>query len=215
LRDHFNDTHSPVSLADVMLKVLLMVFIAMTVLALVAKKNNEESNIKKKAEYQITAEWNKEQNPDIDCDVDLWVRNPNGQLVFWRARENNLMNIERDDVGMRNDFIRLPDGRSVKNEEDMEYWYLRGIIPGEYTVNLHLYACAVELQQVDPTYTLDIPVEVKLTRLNPRMQIIEVRQVKLTKVYQELTVMNFTLAGDGAVSKITDIPVDLIRGDGQ
>lgn len=206
--------HSPVSLADVMLKVLLMVFLSMTVLALIAKKNAEEGNVKKKAEFQITAEWNKTRDTQIDCDVDLWVRNPEGQIVFWRTKENALMNIERDDIGMRNDTIILADGKEINNPEDMEYWYLRGIIPGEYTVNLHLYACLKGEKAISfgNATVIPVPVEIKLIKLNPRMQLMETRTVILDTLWQEKTAFNFTLSATGEVSRITDIPMKLING---
>lgn len=192
-----------------MLKVLLMVFLSMTILALIAKKNAEEGNVKKKAEYQITAEWNKSRDRKIDCDVDLWVRNPNGQVVFWRSKENALMNIERDDIGTRNDFITLDNGQIIENPEDAEYWFLRGIIAGEYTVNLHLYACRMSGSYMSNFFdpVVPLPVEVKLTKLNPRMKIMYVKTITLTKLWEEVTVMNFTLSATGELEKVTQIPM--------
>lgn len=216
MRESFNDHHSPISLADVMLKVLLMVFLSMTVLALIAKKNAEEGNVKKKAEYQITAEWNKTRSDDVDCDVDLWVKNPNGQIVFWRVKDNSMMNIERDDIGKRNDYITLGTGEVVENPEDMEYWYLRGLIPGEFTVNLHLYACRVGNEFVSAgTPIPPVDVEVKLVKLNPKMKIMYVESVTLTELWQQETVMNFTLAASGELEKVTHIPINLFSSEVQ
>jgi hypothetical protein len=216
LRSQFNDSHSPISLADVMLKVLLMVFLAMIVLSVIAKKKAEDGNIRKKAEYMATIEWNKERDDAIDCDIDMWVRNPEGQIVFWRSRENALMNVERDDLGKRNDFLKLPTGETILNPEDKEYWYLRGIVAGEYTINVHAYTCMIDGNYVSfEKRPLNKPLKVlvQLIRLNPKMELAAMKEVTIESMWQEKTAMNFTLDAAGNVSNITDIPVPLVSSD--
>jgi hypothetical protein len=210
LRDSYSDLVSPVTLSDVMLKVLLMIFVMYMVVSVIAKKHNEDGNIKKKAEFSIVAEWNESRDTNINCDVDLWVRNPDGQLVYWRMKENALMNIERDDIGLRNDSFINPNGETITNDEDAEYWYLRGIVAGEYTVNLHLYACS----QIDKFISYrktplpaPMPVKVTLRKLNPRDQIIHTQSVELTHIWQESTAFNFTITAAGDVTSVTHIPM--------
>ena len=70
-KNHYDSNSAPISLSDIMLKVTLMLFVMYLVIAVIEKKKNEESNILKKAEFQITAEWNKARDPNVDCDVDL------------------------------------------------------------------------------------------------------------------------------------------------
>lgn len=204
---------SPVTLADVMLKVLLMVFVMYMVLTVIAKKK-EEGNIRRDAEFQIIAQWNKAHDPAVDSDVDLWVRNPDDQIVYWRSKENALMNIERDDIGSRNDKLTDASGNVVLNPEDAEHWYLRAIVPGEYTVNLHLYSCGDGHDNfISSSYQLQkpLPVEVRLTKLNPKSKLETVQTVLMTEVWQEKTAFNFTLSAGGNVTNITQIPVRLIN----
>ncbi len=48
------------------------------------------------------------------------------------------MHLDRDDLGERNDAIEVA-GRRVLNPLNQEIVSIRGILPGEYVVNLHLY----------------------------------------------------------------------------
>lgn len=188
-----------------------MLFVMFLVATVIQKKKNDEGNIKKKAEYTITAEWNKGRDPNIDCDVDLWVRNPEGQIVFWRSKENAMMNIERDDIGMRNDYFVNANGETILNDEDAEYWYLRAIIPGEYTVNVHLYSCknkdGYSSVAGDPIPL--VAVDVRLTKLNPRAELIETRNVTFDGLWQQKTAFQFTLDSSGNVTGTTQIPTSL------
>lgn len=210
--NQFDEPTSPVTLADVMLKVLLMVFVMYMVLAVVAKKN-DEGNVSKKAEFQITAEWNKARDPAIDCDIDLWVRNPDGQIVYWSSKENDVMNIERDDIGARNDSFVNERGETINTNEDKEYWYLRAVKPGEYTANLHLFSCLNGgIYSSRPADIIKpVSVEVKLTKLNPKSNIIDVKMVSLDTIWGEKTAFNFTINGTGEVTKITQIPTKIIN----
>ena len=193
-----------------MLKVLLMVFVMYMVLAVVAKKN-DEGNLSKKAEFLVTAEWNKDRKTEIDCDVDLWVRNPEGQIVYWRSKENALMNIERDDVGTRNDKFTNANGEVIDANEDKEYWYLRALMPGEYTANLHLYACLKGTVYLSgPISIPSLPVEVRLTKLNPKSKLVENKSIIFDTIWQEKTAFNFTINASGEVTKITQIPTKLV-----
>ena len=71
-------------------------------------------------------------------DIDTWVQDPAGNLVWFRAREAGLMHLDRDDRGLTNDVI-VVNGKQVVNPLNQEVVTLRGIAPGEYTVNVHYY----------------------------------------------------------------------------
>jgi hypothetical protein len=49
------------------------------------------------------------------------------------------MNLDRDDTGSSNNMITLPDGRVVKSAYNEEQVEIRGLIEGEYIINLHMY----------------------------------------------------------------------------
>ena len=61
----------------------------------VAKKGD----VIKKAEYMVVIEWNHEYNDDID----LWVKDPAGNVVSFLRKSHGLMHLEKDDLGYSND----------------------------------------------------------------------------------------------------------------
>jgi hypothetical protein len=66
---------------------------------------------------------------EVDADVDLWVQAPGDLPVGYSNKGGAVFNLLRDDLGQRADATGL----------NYETSYSRGIPPGEYTVNLHLY----------------------------------------------------------------------------
>lgn len=63
-----------------------------------------------KAEYIITITW-EDDSPD---DVDTWVEDPEGQILWFRTPEAGLLHLDRDDRGLVNDTITIAGGRSSK-----------------------------------------------------------------------------------------------------
>lgn len=213
MRGSYEGYESPISLADIMLKIVMVLFVMWLAAELQAKKKSEDSNLQKKAEFVATAEWNKERDPELDCDVDLWVRNPDGDAVYFSHKEGNGMNIERDDLGNRNDSLVTSTGETLINPEDKEYWYLRVIKPGEYSINVHLYGCKDQDMYSSRMRPRRVPVDVELIKLNPRMVLVQRKVVILEKVWDEKTAFNFTLDGTGNVSSVTDIQVKMVNSD--
>lgn len=78
--------------------------------------------------------------PPGDTDIDLWVTGP-GEIVpvGYSNKGGLLFNLLRDDLGDR------PDATPLNYENT----YSRGIIAGEYIVNVHCYRCPVVPQMVD------------------------------------------------------------------
>ena len=67
--------------------------------------------------------------PGMDSDVDLWVQAPGDMPVGYSNKGGAVFNLLRDDLGHQLDLSGL----------NYESSYSRGVVPGEYTVNLHLY----------------------------------------------------------------------------
>jgi len=126
--------HVGVGFTDLLFNALLG-FVVMFVLAFILINPIAKSGaIDPKAEFLITLSW-----PDGRReDVDLYVEDPAGELVWFRSREAGLMHLDRDDLGERNDVI-VVGGRQVVSPLNQEMVSIRGILPGEYVVNLHLY----------------------------------------------------------------------------
>ena len=93
--------------ADPFTDLLFNVLLGFTFLFLVAimfmNPKARTGIIDPKAEYILTVAW-ADNNPD---DVDVWVEDPEGRLVWFRAPEVGLLHLDRDDRGLVNDTIRI------------------------------------------------------------------------------------------------------------
>ena len=180
---------------------LLAIFICLFCLTfiLMAKKIEKEKKVESKAEFLITITWPEESSNDVDT----YVEDPIGNLVFFRSREKGLLHLDRDDLGTKNDTIILPDGTIYEVKENREIVTIRGIIPGEYTVNVHMY-----LHKDDKKETL---VTVKLEKINPRVKMITIKEVILKENGDEKTAFRFKLDKEGDVLSVNDLQKDLAR----
>jgi uncharacterized protein YfaP (DUF2135 family) len=141
-----------------------------------------------KAEYIITTTW-EDENPD---DIDLWVEDPKGNIIWFRNREAGLVHLDRDDRGMLNDTIETA-GETVTNPLNQEVVTIRGVVPGEYVVNLHYYA--TETGQ-------PVKAAVRLDKVNPSLKVIDYTKLTLEKKGDEQTALRFTLDADGEVTDV-------------
>jgi hypothetical protein len=150
-----------------------------------------------KAEYIITIRW-EDYSPD---DIDVWVEDPEGSLVWFRNPEAGLLHLDRDDRGILHDKITI-DGEEISNPLNQEVVTIRGIVPGEYIVNLHYYATDTN-QPVD--------VDVTLAKVNPVLEIEYYRKVTLEEVGDEVTVFRFTIGRNGEIRNTNRLPKRLVQ----
>ena len=145
-------------------------------------------NVNMKAEYIITVDW-KDNLPD---DIDLWVKDPNGEIVSYLKKDAGWLHLDRDDRGVVNDKIII-DGKEVIYPINREVVTLRGIIPGEYVVNLYLY-----------DHKSNSPVEAKIIieKVNPSLRLVFVGDVVLKNEDSELTITKFRLDSEGNFKSI-------------
>lgn len=180
---------------DLLINVLTgMVFLFMITTLLIQTQQQHDEGIKKDAQYIITMTWPSE----INCDVDIWVRDPNNKTVNFRAKDVDIMHIERDDQGWRNDGIQDKNDNNALNLPNEETWVLRGKMPGEYNVNVHLYSCTFQGKAVEIGTAVSIPVIVKLIQINPTISDLITQKVVLEKIWQEKTAFNFKLKTDNS-----------------
>jgi hypothetical protein len=149
-----------------------------------------------KAEYIITITW-ADNNPD---DVDTWVEDPNGNLIWFRNREAGLVHLDRDDRGTVNDTLNI-NGEEIQNPLNQEVITIRGVVPGEYIVNVHYYA--TETQQ-------PLPVTVKVAKVNPALEIVYYGETILEKKGDEKTAVRFVIDKSGTVRSISHINKSLV-----
>ena len=90
-----------------------------------AKQAQTSQGVTSPGNVMIEARW-----PDeMDADVDLWVQAPGDVPVGYSNKSGAIFNLLRDDLGVNVDPTKL----------NYEVSYSRGIPPGEYAINLHLY----------------------------------------------------------------------------
>lgn len=138
----------------------------------------------------IEAHW----QGDLDADVDLWVQGPGDVPVGYSNKGGGLFNLLRDDLGKQMDL----------SDQNYEVSYSRGLLPGEYTVNLHLYRNRSSLQAIP----VKVVTSVKKGQNKVSKQIL-VSDVAMDREGQERTVFRFRLDEEGRL--IQDSVTTLFR----
>lgn len=197
------DDGSFVPFTDILLNVLMgfsiMVFIAFSLI----RPEMLTGDVEVKADYLITTTW-PDNHPD---DIDTYVQDPGGNIVWYHNPEAGLLSLERDDRGNFKDVVVI-NGERITNPLNQETVTMRGIIAGEYVVNVHHYVA----NGVDP-----VPVTVKVERINPELEIVYYGTVELDHRGDEETVVRFTLDEEGNWSDLNDRSkslTQLVRGGG-
>ena len=179
-------------LFNVLLGFILLFFISIIFL----NPQDDAGKVDIEAEYVITVTW-ADNSPD---DIDAWVEDPEGRVAFYKKRETNIIHLDRDDRGMLNDRLEV-DGKEVENPLNQEVLALRGMMPGEYTVNVHYYE----------SETLEaVPVSVKVARVNPVYEIAYYGVTTLEQKGEEKTAVRFSILPDGSISGINKLPKKLV-----
>ncbi len=190
--------HSQIGVAftDLLFNALLG-FVVMFMLAfLLINPVAKSGAIDPKAEFLVTLNW-PDGRPE---DVDLYVEDPSGALVWFRNREAGLMHLDHDDLGQRNDAVEVA-GRLIVNPINQEIVSIRGIVPGEYVVNVHLYRA----ESHDP-----VPAEVKVEKLNPKVELVFSGPVTLNEQGDERTAVRFLIGADGRVLDVNRLSKQLV-----
>lgn len=189
----------------------VVLFILTTLLIAPISKKTE--GIKKNADYIISMEWPE----NIDCDIDMWVRDPLNNIVSYKITESGLMYYERDDMGQRRSIFDVAGKQIVIDPDNKEYVTLRGTFPGEYIINVHVYSCkaANEEKSLPINSTVNIPVDVELTKVNPDLVTIKKVRVTMTQVWQEQTAIRFILNDDKNVVRLLSDYVSVMGNKGE
>ena len=176
--DEFDDDTTDTVFRDVIL-LTLVGFVAMVIMLLphIQKKKEETEDHKAPGNVIVEMHWPSE----MSVDVDLWVRAPKSTPVGFWNQGNDVFNLLRDDLGIEGD----------ATNENYEISYSRGIRPGEYIVNVHMYGLV-------PT-GLVVPVTVVVSvraKYDSARQILTTT-VKLRQRNQEETAFRFRLTAEG------------------
>lgn len=189
----------------------VVLFILTTLLIAPITQKNE--GIKKNADYIVSMEWPE----NIDCDIDMWVRDPQNNIVSYKMPESGLMYYERDDMGQRRSIFDVAGRQTVIDPDNKEYVTFRGTFPGEYVINVHVYSCK------DPSgekglpinTTVNVPVDVELTKINPDLVTVRKVRVTMTQVWQEKTAIRFVVNEDKNVVRLMTDFVSVMGNRGE
>jgi hypothetical protein len=156
-------------------------FVAMVILLLPhlnPKGEDAKASTEPPGNVMVEVRW-----PDqLDTDVDLWIEAPGDVPVGYSNKGGAIFNLLRDDLGRKADATDL----------NYEVTYSRGIPPGEYTVNVHLYRNAGAVLPIPVT----VVTSVKKAPAERARQLLA-SKVELVHEGQELTVYRFRLSEKG------------------
>jgi len=182
----------------------VMLFKALQVIAflffialLTVSPDSKEGKIDSKAEFIITMDW-PDNHPD---DLDLFVQDPAGNIAWYRHREAGFLTLDRDDRGGTNDFI-IVNGKKIASPIREEIVTVRGIVPGEYTVNVSHFQA---------TTGQPVAANVKVQKLNPTTQVIFDNKLMLDHSGDEKTALRFRLDTEGKVIDVQQRPKSLLE----
>ncbi|MCU7931052.1 MAG: hypothetical protein KZQ90_09640 [Candidatus Thiodiazotropha sp. (ex Codakia rugifera)] len=153
--------------------------------------------INPKADFLISVTW-ADNSPD---DIDTWMEGPNGQLIWFKNPQANLMHLDRDDRGMTNDTL-LINGQTIQNPLNQEIVTIRGRPPGEYVINVHYYNSKTQSS---------VPVTVYLAEVNPALKVLHYATLMLERVGEEKTAVRFTIGTNGQVSDINTLEKSIVK----
>jgi uncharacterized protein YfaP (DUF2135 family) len=154
-----------------------------------------DANVLERAEFVITLEW----NDDANADVDLWMADPKGGIVYYNNRQKNFMTLDRDDLGHSTD-TTLVDGEKQVIAINREVITIRGVLPGEYIINAYLYG------RFD---TGPLNVKVNVTKLQPFAQVYR-GTVIMNDIGEERTMVRFIMDEKGVVTGVNTLPEETL-----
>ena len=173
--------------------VAFLFFIALLAMNPEAKEGKVES----KAEFLITMTW-PDDHPD---DIDLYVEDPLGNIVWYHVREGGFLVLDRDDRGSANNTLTV-DGRKLTSPFRQETISIRGIVPGEYVVNVHYFLA---------TRGGPVPTVVKVEKINPVVEVVSHDTLILNRMGEEKTAVRFRLDNGGKVVDVNHRDKSLIQ----
>ena len=179
---------SNLSFNDVLFNVLLGFVVLFVLALLLINPITKKSDIPAKAEILIILEWDDMASDDID----MWVQGPSGAPISFQNKTNGVMHLDRDDLGRTSDFMFV-DGERIQITLNREVVSMRGIAPGDYYINIHVYN---KKGNSEPTkYTIT------LLDVNPYKEVY-VMQGELTARGEIVRLPGFTLDKEGVVTDV-------------
>lgn len=193
-----SDDGTFVPFTDILFNALLgftvMVFIAFSLI----KPDQKAGLVDIKADFIINVIW-PDNAPD---DIDIYVRDPVGNIVWYHNKEAGLMHLDRDDRGNYRDTMVI-NGERIQNPLNQETVTLRGYTPGEYIVSIVNFA---------NNSKAPVPVTVEVSKVNPILTMVFNGTYDLFGDGDERMAVRFTVDQEGEVGDVrTDGTISLVR----
>ncbi|PWC45819.1 hypothetical protein [Azospirillum sp. TSO22-1] len=184
MNDLIGDDQTGILVARDMLTLLLCGFVACAVIAVPFINESKKSDGKGISDTEppgnviVEARW----DDKLRTDVDLWVQAPGDVPVGYSNKSGLIFNLLRDDLGSYAD----------PTEVNFETSYSRGVPPGEYTVNIHLF------RNLENVYPIWVRVVARIKRdTEGGAAILASTKVRLDREGQEITAFRFSLDDKG------------------
>jgi len=180
---------SNLSFNDVLFNALLGFVVLFVLALLLINPITKKSDIPAKAEIMIIVEWDGEASDDIDT----WVQGPlMGAPISFQNKHSGSMHLDRDDLGRSSDTMII-DGEKIIIKINREVVTMRGIVKGDYYINIHVYNKSRDSEPTKYTITL--------LDVNPYKEVYVI-QGEVTSRGDIVRLPGFTLNEEG---EITDI----------
>lgn len=167
-----------VSFRDMLfLLVFAYLVIGAVALAQMRKKQEEVTGATPPGSLIVDIHW----DDKTDADVDLWVQAPGDVPVGYSNKSGIIFNLLRDDLGHSRDPVSM----------NYEVAYGRGLWPGEYTVNAHLYRAQ------DGHFPIPATAKVAVRGPDGEVNNLLRSDMQLDYVGQEATIFRFQLDDKG------------------
>jgi hypothetical protein len=193
-RKYYNNT----AFLDLLFNTLIGFVLLFIISFLLINPSIKKADIETKAEFVITVTWDKD-NTD---DVDTWLEDPTGNIVFFKQKDIGLAHLDRDDLGRINDVVVLDNGDIIEYPYNQELTTIRGYVSGEWVLNVHMYNKRDEAAAI---------VEIRIDKLNPSVKTIFYKKVTMKTQWEEITVTRFVMTNQGDIINWDDLPKNLVK----
>ena len=196
--DSHNKFKSTIGFIDILFNILIGFAFLFIIAFILIKPEAKKEDFERKAEFVIILEWPLDRMEDVD----LWVSDPQGATCSFRTPRVNLMHLDKDDLGTRNDTV-IVNGKQVVIKINREVTTIRGIVPGEYIVNAHLYS--------NYGSSKPFPVTIEVIKVNPAYKVVFKGEKEFTRRGQEETFVRFKIDHEGNVIELNTLKKNFIK----
>lgn len=183
-----------IATVDVCINLVLVFAVLLRLSVVMINAEQQKNHVNSHAAFLVKMSWPGESNDDVD----LYVADPLNEIVYFRQKQIGLMSLDRDDTGRQQNMVTLPDGRVVQSQFNEEQVSIRGIIEGEYIVNVHMY-------RKSDNHPTKVEVTLFKSTAGEDMEVHK-QVVTLSAERQEETAFRFTLIKGGGVGDINRLP---------